>query len=251
VRRYYRQDFGGRLRQMFAPPEIATRRRGSFDPRQRRGNGPGRHTAPAALFGREPYVAASSQLAASPLYRGHRAAIPLREALILQAALNHPWLLHEHLEEFAAAEFRHVDSQKLKGALIDVFAHLAEEFGHDREQDRDAERAELLAELSRRGFANVLSRIERAITTPSVWGARPGAAADDVLLTWKQLVALHTQWHSLTRELKDAEAALGQDNTEANYARLCDVKARLSTLDGTEALVEGFGASSGRSPRSL
>jgi len=32
---------------------------------------------------------------------------------------------------------------------------------------------------------------------------------------------------------------------------LCDVKARLSTLDGTEALVEGFGASSGRSPRSL
>ena len=43
--------------------------------------------------------------------------------------------------------------------------------------------------------------------------------------------------------------ALGQDNTEANYVRLCDVKARLSTLDGTEALVEGFGASSGRAPR--
>jgi DNA primase len=45
--------------------------------------------------------------------------------------------------------------------------------------------------------------------------------------------------------------ALGQDNSEANYARLCDVKARLSKLDGTEALVEGFGASSGRTPRSL
>jgi DNA primase len=84
-----------------------------------------------------------------------------------------------------------------------------------------------------------------------VWAARPDAAADDVLLTWRQLVALHTQWHSLIRELKDAEAALGQDNTEANYARLCDVKARLSTLDGTEALVEGFGAASGRSARSL
>jgi DNA primase len=71
------------------------------------------------------------------------------------------------------------------------------------------------------------------------------------LLTWKQLVALHRQWHSLTRELRDAETALGQDNTEANYARLCDVKARLSSLDGTEALVEGFGASSGRQARSL
>jgi DNA primase len=97
----------------------------------------------------------------------------------------------------------------------------------------------------------VLARIERTITTPPVWGARPGAAVADVLLTWKQLVALHTQWHSLIRELRDAETALGQDNSEANYARLCDVKARLSSLDGTEALVEGFGASSGRMPRTL
>ena len=72
------------------------------------------------------------------------------------------------------------------------------------------------------------------------------AAHDDVLLTWKQLVALHRQWHSLSRELKDAELALGQDNSEANYSRLLDVKARLSSLDGTEALVEGFGAQSGR-----
>jgi len=27
-------------------------------------------------------------------------------------------------------------------------------------------------------------------------------------------MSLHRQWHSLTRELKDAELALGQDNTE-------------------------------------
>ena len=43
--------------------------------------------------------------------------------------------------------------------------------------------------------------------------------------------------------------ALGQDNTEANYARLRDVKARLSTIDGTEALIEGFGDQSGRPSR--
>ena len=110
---------------------------------------------------------------------------------------------------------------------------------------------ELAAELGRRGFAELLARIERNITTPSVWGARPEAAPRDVLHTWKQLLALHRQWHSLTRELKDAELALGQDTTEANYARLRDVKARLSALDGTEALIEGFGAHSGRPARSL
>ena len=113
------------------------------------------------------------------------------------------------------------------------------------------DRLELVAELTRRGFAELMARIERTITTPSVWGARQEAAADDVLLTWKQLLALHRQWHSLTRELKDAELALGQDNSEANYARLRDVKSRLSTLDGTEALIEGFGDQSGRPTRSF
>jgi hypothetical protein len=77
------------------------------------------------------------------------------------------------------------------------------------------------------------------------------AAPDDVLTTWKQLVALHRQWHSLIKELRDAEQALGQDATEANYSWLQDVKARLAVLDGTEALIEGFGASSGRPVRSL
>jgi DNA primase len=260
VRRYYRQDFSARLRQMFAPQrfissEAAKRRRGfagkaggaGFADKGRGGGLSGQFAA-AIPFGEVPYVAASAQLAAGPLHRGHRAAIPLREALILQAALNHPWLLHDHLEELAEAEFRHAETQKLKGALIDVFAH---RFAQDFSGNSEAERTELGSELARRGFADLMARIARSITTPSVWGAQPQAAAADVLLTWKQLVALHRQWHSLTRELKDAETALGQDNTEANYARLRDVKARLSSLDGTEALIEGFGASSGRPVRSM
>jgi DNA primase len=255
VRRYYRQDFSERLRRAFAPVEISTRRRSfndkRFDDRGRRGGEAPRSSA-RGLARDETYVAASAHLAASPLHRGHRAAIPRREALILQAALNHPWLLHDHLEELAAAEFRHADTQKLKGALIDVFAHhFADDFAKDGSPQGSDERAALAAELARRGFGDVLERIHRSITTASVWGAGPKAAAADVLLTWKQLVALHRQWHSLLRELRDAENALGADNTEANYARLRDVKARLSSLDGTEALVEGFGASSGRASRSL
>ena len=259
VRRYYRQDFSERLRQMFAPVNIATRRQNfganRFDDKNRgggRGGAPPRPLSPKAAFGPETYVAASAQLTASPLHRGHRAAIPLREALILQAALNHPWLLHDHMEELAEAEFRHADTQKLKSALIDVFAHhSAGEFREDSGSASEADRTELVAELDRLGFGALLGRIERSITTLSVWGAQPQAAREDVLLTWKQLVALHRQWHSLTRELKDAEIALGQDNSEANYTRLLDVKARLSSLEGTEALIEGFGASSGRKSRSM
>ncbi len=248
VRRYYRQDFNARLEQFFAPPaqQRSARdgnwrdQRGGGNWRERRNNDWPRRDAPRTGGRAQPYVVVSRELAASPVHRGHRTMVPRREALIILAALNHPWLLHDHLEELASLEFRHADAEKLKAALIDIAAHAAT-------LDPEA----LKAELAARNLAAVMERIAAAITTPSVWGARPEAAPDDVLVTWQQLVALHRQWHSLTKELKDAEQALGQDASEANYLRLRDVKARLSRMDGTEALIEGFGASSGRGVRSL
>jgi DNA primase len=261
VRKYYRQDFADRLGQFFGPTQPQRGNfRGQGQPWRGSGQGQGRLGAQSGGnrrggqwpsqsggFGRSgsggrpaPYVVASQQLAASPVHRGHRIAVPTREALILQAALNHPWLLHDHLEELSHLEFRHVDAERLKAALIDIAAHGA---ATDSGQLRD--------ELARRGMIEVMDRVAGAITTASVWGARPEAAPDDVLVTWQQLVALHRQWHSLTKELKDAEQALGQDASEANYLRLRDVKDRLATMDGTEALIEGFGASSGRGVRTL
>jgi DNA primase len=251
VRKYYRQDFSARLSQFFAPAQAP---RGNFQRGQgeawrqnsrERGNSNwqprnGAPQRPATGGKNTPYVVVSQQLASSPVHRGHRTAVPKREALILQAALNYPWLLHDHLEELASLEFHHADAERLKGALIDIAAHAAAP---------DAEA--IKAELAGRNLTEAMERIGASITTQSVWGARPDAAPEDVLVTWQQLVALHRQWHSLTKELKDAEQALGQDNSEANYLRLRDVKARLARMDGTEALIEGFGASSGRGVRSL
>jgi DNA primase len=251
VRRYYRADFAARLRALFAPAEAVTQRV-SWSERDRAR----RRTPSGAMAGigtrlDKAYTPNSPHLATSPIHRGPRAAIPRREALILQAVLNHPWLLHDRLEELSETEFRHADARRLKAALIDVLAHRYGQEDTVAASQAETERAELLAELGRRGFGDLLGRIERTITTPSVWGARPEAATGDVLLTWKQLMSLHRQWHSLTRELKDAELALGQDNSEANDARLRDVKSRISTLDGTEALIEGFGDESGRPTRAL
>ena len=253
VRKYYRREFGDRLRQMFDAgdrPQARQKpgRRANSDWRManRKENNfrhaPSRYSPVAIrpLSHGEPYVVASAQLAASPVHRGHRAAIPLREALILQAVINHPWLLHDHLEELAGVEFRHAGAARVKSELIDIFAHGAASDGEA-----------MIAELGRRGLTEVAARMSRAITAPSVWGAQSEAAPDDVLMTWKQLVALHRQWHSLIKELREAEQALGQETTEANYSWLQDVKGRLAVLDGTEALIEGFGASSGRPVRSL
>src|SRR5262249_43225736 len=119
----------------------------------------------------EPYVVASPQLAASPILRGYRAAIPHREALMLQVGINHPWLLHDHLDTLAEVELRHPDASKLKMALVDIGA-----------QDGAPDTETMRAELGRRGLADVDGRIERSITVPAVWGARPDAAPADVVM---------------------------------------------------------------------
>jgi DNA primase len=270
VRRYYRQDFSERLQRSFAPEGG----RGGYGRGNFRGNGggnfggeSGRRFAPRSTFtpgaagrfatagrgqasagsqtiNRGPYQAASAQLATSPIMRGQRSAISRREALILQSLINHPWLLHDHLEEVAALEMAHPEANKLRAGIIAAFA---KDHHHSPEPSEQAEK--MRADLEAGGFSQVLQRVEKAITTAAVWGTQPGAAREDVLSTWHQLVSLHRQWHSLLRELKDAELALGEEASEANLAWLRDVKARLEEVDGTEALIEGFGDSSGRSQR--
>jgi DNA primase len=258
VRRYYRQDFSERLVRMFAP-EVARSPYGGGRPgggaygesprrfAARGGQNPGRFDArpgrpqgPAAAL-RGPYQVASSQLAASPLLRGQRSAMSRREALILQCLINHPWLLHDHLEEAAALELPHADAHKLRAGIIAAFAS-----DHHHSNDASEQSEKLRADLLRGGFSKELQRVDGAITTAAVWGARAGAAREDVLSTWHQLVSLHRQYHSLLRELKDAELALGEDASEANMVWLRDIKARLSEMDGTEAMIEGFGELSGR-----
>jgi DNA primase len=172
--------------------------------------------------------------------RGQRSTISRREALIVQSLINHPWLLHDRLEEVAALELAHPEVHRLRAGIIAAFAN-------DHHHGDEAEQSEKMrSDLVKAGFSEQLQRVEAATTTKDVWAAQPGAAREDVLSTWTQLVALHRQWHSLLRELKDAELALGDEASEAHYAWLQDIKARLAEVDGIEALIEGFGESSGR-----
>jgi DNA primase len=260
VRRYYRQDFSERLGRMFAPEVVGSpygggrQGRGTYGESPRRfapraaggssrfdGRAGARPPGPSASFGSGPYQAASSQLAASSIMRGQRSAMSRREALILQCLLNHPWLLHDHLEQAAALDLPNGEAHKLRAAIIAAFAS-----DHHHSPDTVEHSEKLRADLERGGFSQTLQRVDGAITTVAVWGARAGAAREDVLSTWHQLVSLHHQVHSLLRELKDAELALGEDASEANMTWLRDIKARLAEVDGTEAMIEGFGASSGR-----
>ena len=107
----------------------------------------------------------------------------------------------------------------------------------------------LQRDLAEKGLEALISRVRAAITHSSDWPARPGAGEADVSRWWAHIVTLHRKARTLNRELKDAERALGDDPSEANLAWIRDVQNRLAALEGTEALIEGFGASSGRLTR--
>jgi DNA primase len=56
---------------------------------------------------------------------------------------------------------------------------------------------------------------------------------------------------ALHKELKAAEAALATDPTEENYRHLVEIQAQFRDVQAPEALVDGFGVSSGRVARNF
>jgi DNA primase len=239
VRKYYRQDLDERVRTLFAPaPRPANENRRAWEGRsanQDRWKGRGRSS-----FGREMPAVPSPRLAASSLVRGMRSALPAREALILLALINHPWLLDTHAEELVALEFRHADGDRLRAAILDAAA-----------TEHPVSPAAMRAAIAARGQGTLLARVEQAITHPSDWPAHETAAPEDVSLWWTHVVSLHRKSRTLHKELKDAEVALGNEPSEENLARLRDVQEHLAALEGTEALIDGFGALSGRPVRTF
>ncbi|HEY0440010.1 MAG TPA: DNA primase [Xanthobacteraceae bacterium] len=242
VRRYYRDDFSARVRALFAPVPLhgsgGGYARGGPSGRFSRG---AKHK-PGGRFGRDPTPTSTAHLAASHILRGYRSAVPAREALMLAAVLNHPWLLETHTEELAELELRHPDADRLRRAILDAAA------GHAH---APMESALLRDAIAGGGAAPVLARVEAALTHRSDWPVRPEAAPDDVTAWWHHVITLHHKQRTLNRELKDAERALGNDPSEENLAWLRDLQERLSALDGSEAQIEDFGVSSGRPARSM
>src|SRR6267142_158775 len=102
VRKYYDQDLKTRLRNLFVPAMRPGGPGGARRFADRRGPRAGRNFPQQVP---EKLVPLSPRLATSSIVRGSRSALPAREALILLALINHPWLLESHAEDVATLEF--------------------------------------------------------------------------------------------------------------------------------------------------
>lgn len=66
---------------------------------------------------------------------------------------------------------------------------------------------------------------------------------------WRQAYRLHIRRHTLESELRLAEGAFAREESEANFEHLVQIRNELAREEGMEAMIEGFGVSSGRPAR--
>ncbi|KRA40198.1 DNA primase [Devosia sp. Root635] len=235
VRFHYAQAFDEKLRAFFAPV-----RQNRFEPRggQQRYGQSGAYGYPR---GGTPRLVVSDTLRNSRLLKpGSVVEATPREAAIILTLVNHPALVEDKFEALAALDFETPTAQKVMSEILSLVVR-----HHDISAD------DLKAALGVRGHGPALDKMSDVLARQGVWQTASEIALVDAETGLSHALALHNKKVQLNRELKAAEAALGEDPSEETFERLRDIKNQITTVDGTEALIEGFGSLSGRATRSF
>ncbi|MFD1199415.1 DNA primase [Brucella gallinifaecis] len=232
IRRHYSQEMRDRAQAFFG------RRRqnnggNAFNRDKGKGRGPQQQGRGGTAFGGR--LAFSDSLTRSNMVKGRNAS--LRETAIVLMLLNHPRLIEDDFEAIAALDLEHEALKVLHFAMLDVLAS-------GRVEDGYAMRKALVAA----GHGELIETLEAVVRRTREWTATAQAAEDDVREALKQALHLHQRARTLHRELRAVEASLDSDETGEVFARLIDIQKQIAQAEATEALIDGFGLSSGRAP---
>lgn len=238
LRYHYQQEMRERVQSFF----------GAQRGRQGRQDGrpgerfPGRVSAPGGQFARGGGVggrtAITESLGRSALVKRGGEGMSVREATIIAALVNHPVLIDENFAHVEFLDLANSDLKRLHAAILDAMAH-------DMANNREA----VIATIERAGCGEIWQRAVALIKRARQWPALETAALDDARDAFSQALHLQRSARTLHKELKQAEAALASDPTDENYRHLVEIQAQFRDVQATEALIEGFGVSSGRAGR--
>ena len=235
VKRHYLQAFDEKLQAFFAPV-----RSGRFEGRGR-GNGRDQRTSYAQRGRNSPRLVVSDTLRNSRLLKpGLSGDATPREAAIIMSLINFPALAESRMEMLAELELVTPAARQLLVALLDLIG-----------RDHDIESPRLVEALGARGFGEAIERMRQLLARQGVWQTTAEIAETDADTGLRHALALHYKSVRLNRDLKAAELELGADLSEESFEKLRDIQNQITTVDGTEALIEGFGSLSGRATRSF
>lgn len=236
VRRHYGQNMQERLAGFFGTVNSgysARRPSQSGGPRNENKQSPGR------FANQTKKLSASNSLLNSAVMKRGSGRLPMRETVLVAGVLHHPTILARLFEEFASLPLSTPDTRKIHSIVLDVVASWQGE-----EQWPDGETLSTL--VTEQGAEEIVERMNTQLRQNRVWQALPGAAFEDAVDGWMQAYRLHMRKQTLEIELRQAEKALAENESEENFERLVQIRNELEREDGMEALIEGFGMSSGR-----
>ncbi|WP_026597207.1 DNA primase [Methylobacterium sp. 77] len=224
VRRFYKDEIEGRLRALSPGGSNGGQRRNGYEPRnvgtstfQRRPRPGDPPPSPRITTKFNPLYAGSTNSGGTAMFRD-------REAMIVSSLLAHPELLGIEAEDLAALELDDPDAQALRSLLLDQAA------------DADQPDVEVLeSRLRRAGLEAAAARLASHVRPGDRWTLDPHADRMRLEDALRQAVILHRKSGALNSELRSAERALVEDESEANFAWLCDVKERMAVIAGAEA----------------
>jgi DNA primase len=237
LRYHYQQEMRERVLSFFGSQRNARQgRQGGGRPGER---GQGK-AAPGGQFAKSGggRIAITESLGQSALVKRGSEGMSVREATIIVALINHPALIDENFAHIEFLDLANSDLRRLHAAILDAMAH-------DMANDRQA----VIATIERAGCAEIWERAVGLIRRMRQWPALETAALEDARDAFSQALHLQRSARTLHKELKQAEAALATDPTDENYRHLIEIQAQFQDVQATEALIEGFGVSSGRAGR--
>ncbi|RUW63555.1 DNA primase [Mesorhizobium sp. M7A.F.Ca.US.008.03.1.1] len=234
LRYHYQQEMRERVLSFFGS------QRSARQPRQDWKQGQGKTAAPGGQFAKagSGRMAITESLGQSALVKRGSEGMSVREATIIVALINHPALIDENFAHIEFLDLANSDLKRLHAAILDAMAH-------DMANDRQA----VIATIERAGCAEIWERAIGLIRRMRQWPALETAALEDARDAFSQALHLQRSARTLHKELKQAEAALATDPTDENYRHLIEIQAQFQDVQATEALIEGFGVSSGRAGR--
>ncbi|TIS55721.1 DNA primase [Mesorhizobium sp.] len=239
LRYHYQQEMRERVQSFFGAQRGARQGRQAGRPGERFH---GKAAAPGGQFARGGAAggrtAITESLGRSALVKRGGEGMSVREATIIVALVNHPALIDENFAHVEFLDLANTDLRRLHAAILDAMAH-------DMANDRNA----VIATIERAGCGEVWERAVALIKRARQWPALETAALDDARDAFSQALHLQRSARTLHKELKQAEAALASDPTDENYRHLVEIQAQFRDVQATEALIEGFGVSSGRAGR--
>ena len=152
---------------------------------------------------------------------------PYREALLLQAILNHPWLIDEHAELIATLTLTSKPLSGLRDALLSL--HVEHNF---------LDRSHVQTHLTDQGLAKIIALVERAITHKGDKFAEPEADRAAVETGWRHALALHEKQVGLRRALDSAEQIWLAEGSQEALTRICELQEQLNRGDGVDVIGE-------------